>query len=85
MAAVELQSIWLESLPKPARMGRASGYLMRVFAKAPQVTFTEATTELCSRIVWQSMQNSFRISGNRGYVSNRVRSLSILHFALHLD
>ncbi len=56
MAAVELQSIWLESLPKPARMGRASGYLMRVFAKAPQVTFTGATMELCSRIAWQSMQ-----------------------------
>ncbi len=49
---------------------------------APQVTSTEATTESCSRIARQSTQYSFCISGNRGYFSNQVRSLSILHFVL---
>ncbi len=42
-------------------------------------TSTEATTESCSYLAWQSTQYSIRISGNRGYDSNRVRSLSILH------
>ncbi len=42
-------------------------------------TSTEATTESCSYLARQSTQYSFRISGNRGYDSNRVRSLSILH------
>ncbi len=68
---------------KPARMGGAPGYIMQSFAKAPQVTSTEATTESCSHIARQSTQYSFRISGNQGYVSSRLRSLSILHFVLH--
>ncbi len=55
---------------KPAGIGGAYGYIMRAFAKAPQVTSTEATTESCSHIARQSTQYSFRISGNRGYVSN---------------
>ncbi len=84
MAAAELHSLWLECPPKPARMGGTSGYIMRDFAKAPQYTLTKATTESCSCIAWQSMQYSFRILGNRGYVSKRVRSLSILHFIWHL-
>ncbi len=72
--------------PTPTGTGGAYGYIMRAFAKAPQATSTEAMTESCSRIAWQSTQYSFRISGNRGYVSNRVHSpvhsLSILHFVL---
>ncbi len=39
--------------------------------------------KLCSRVARQSTQYSFRISGIWGYGSNRVHSLSILHFVLH--
>ncbi len=80
MAAAELHSLWLESQPKPTRrMGGASGYIMWAFAKAPQVTSTEAMTESCSHIARQSTQYSFRISGNQGYVSNRVCYLYSYH------
>ncbi len=44
----------------------------------------EVTTESCICIAWQRTQYSFRTSGNRGYISNRVRSLSILQFVLRL-
>ncbi len=44
MAAAELHSLWLESPPKPARMGGASGYIMWAFAKAPQISSPSATT-----------------------------------------
>ncbi len=50
---------------KPTRMGGAYGYIMRAIAKAPPVTSTEATTESCSRIAWQSTLYSFRILGNQ--------------------
>ncbi len=34
--------LWLESTPKHAKMGRAYGYIMRVFAKAPQISSLSA-------------------------------------------
>ncbi len=42
---------------KPARLGGGSGNIMRAFAKAPQVTSTEATTESCSHIAQQSTRS----------------------------
>ncbi len=62
------------------RNGRGIWLYMRSFRhRILRFTSTEATTESCSYLARQSTQYSFRISGNRGYDSNRVRSLSILH------
>ncbi len=62
------------------RNGRGIWLYKRSFRhRILRFTSTEATTESCSYLARQSTQYSFRISGNRGYDSNRVRSLSILH------
>ncbi len=62
------------------RNGRGIWLYKRSFRhRILRFTSTEATTESCSYLAWQSTQYLFRISGNRGYDSNRVRSLSILH------
>ncbi len=62
------------------RNGRGIWLYKRSFRhRILRFTSTEATTESCSYLARQSTQYSFRISGNRGYDSNRVRFLSILH------
>ncbi len=62
------------------RNGRGIWLYKRSFRhRILRFTSTEVTTESCSYLARQSTQYSFRISGNRGYDSNRVRSLSILH------
>ncbi len=62
------------------RNGRGIWLYKRSFChRILRFTSTEATTESCSYLAWQSTQYLFRISGNRGYDSNRVHSLSILH------
>ncbi len=83
ICAANAKEVCIHAHSLEGTVGGAYGYIMQAFAKAPQVTSTEATTESCSRLARQNTQYSFSISGNRGYVSNRVRSLSILHFVLH--
>ncbi len=43
-SAAELHNLWLERPPKPARMGEAYGYIMRAFAKAPQISSPSVST-----------------------------------------
>ncbi len=40
MAAAKLHTLWLEGPLKAVRMGRASGYILRAFAKTPQIFFS---------------------------------------------
>ncbi len=54
-AAAELHSLWLESSPKPARMGGSSGYIMRAFAKAPQISSPSVMTTRSSLFETQSL------------------------------
>ncbi len=49
MAAVELHSLWLESPPKPANMGGASGYIMRHLPRLLRFLLLQRRLqELCS-------------------------------------
>ncbi len=58
------------------RNGRGIWLYKRSFRhRILRFTSTEATTESCSYLARQSTQYSFRISGNRGYDSNRVTAL----------
>ncbi len=65
---------------RAARTGRAIWLYKWVLRHRNQVNSTEATT-LSHAAEWHGKERSTRscISGNRGYVSNRVHSLSILH------
>ncbi len=58
-------------------MGGASGYINGRFAAASHISSKEASEECTS--ARPGTQYSFHISGNRGYDSNQVRSLSIFH------
>ncbi len=66
MAAAELHSLWLESPPKPARMGGVYGYIICAFAKAPQISSPSAATtrsslyETRSLSCWTSHRSRFR-------------------------
>ncbi len=71
------KSLWRRSPPEWAE---PSGYTSGCFAIG-KLRFLRLKQWLYSTA---NMQYSFHISGNRGYNTNRVCSLSILHFVLRL-
>ncbi len=80
MAAAELHILWLESPLKPARMGRASGYIMRAFAKAPQISSPSATTTRSSLFETRSLRHwTSHRSGSRPLSARPTRCFSAAH------